>query len=187
MFLEEREFIFFSEQLNNNSIKMKNPKNKRYFVPLNLYAMCNFDISLLPIKLNLPMVYPPQDWVKTIENPYTIDDLCGGYLSRPTGGLYFRYNLLTSHNYDNLYIIFEKEYEQLLSVMNVLQKHPFEINREVLSFIQKNRNSLEEEGLLMPSFLASLNLNDASNILRKCYLMDESINKLISFPNLFSL
>lgn len=29
---------------------------------LKCYAMCNFDISLLPIKLNLPMVCKPLDW-----------------------------------------------------------------------------------------------------------------------------
>jgi len=29
---------------------------------LSKYIQCLFDLSILPIKMNLPMIYPPVDW-----------------------------------------------------------------------------------------------------------------------------
>jgi len=45
----------------SNSTKV-NKKKGSSFHPSALYAVCYFYISLLPIKLNLPMVYPPIEW-----------------------------------------------------------------------------------------------------------------------------
>ena len=71
--------------------------------------MFNFDLSILPIKLNLPMVYPPLPWqytkdVSSTEVPSTFDDMEGGYLSRLSIEVYNRFRLLTSRNYSNFYI-----------------------------------------------------------------------------------
>lgn len=72
-------------------------------------ALCNFDLDLLPIRLSLPMVCPPRDWEsKSKRNPRTMDDLHGGYLSKPTNALYLnRFNLLTTRDNEHLSILFE--------------------------------------------------------------------------------
>ena len=133
------------------------------------------------------MVSPPIDWTvsESVEKPSTLSDIYGGYLSQPTGDIYHRYRLLTSHDYSHFNIYLGEKYRELLNVMNALQSLPFMINREMLSFIQNHRDSLEEFGLLMPSFLASLNQKKALNILRKSYEEDESIKNLTTIPSLF--
>lgn len=42
--------------------------------------------------------------------------------------------------------------------MNTLQAHAFEINKDVLTFIKNNYDLLVKSGLLVPRFLASLNI-----------------------------
>ena len=77
----------------SGTVRVKKKKGS-YFLPSHLYAVCNFDISLLPIKLNLPMVCRPRDWTSACQGdpmPRYLSDLSGGYLSGPTGGLYDRY------------------------------------------------------------------------------------------------
>lgn len=184
-FLVERELISLSDQKNMNDYI--NKKKGKFYLPLNVYVICNFDLSILPIKLNLPMVCPPSPWTvyDSEKNPSTLSDLHGGYLSQPTGDIYHRYRLLTSHNYTIYYINIGPQYDILLKVMNLLQLEPFMINREVLSFILNNRDRLVELGLLMPSFLASLNHKEASDILRKSYDEDDSIRNVSTFPSLF--
>jgi hypothetical protein len=59
-FMAERGLITLYNDVSGNVRVIK--KNGSYFVQKYLYAACNFDISLLPIKLNLPMVCPPLDW-----------------------------------------------------------------------------------------------------------------------------
>lgn len=59
-FLEERQLVSFCSS-GEVSLTVKEKKGK-YYIPLNLYAvynLSNLDISLLPIKLNLPMVCEP--------------------------------------------------------------------------------------------------------------------------------
>lgn len=124
------------------------------------------------------MVCKPIPWESSVENPSTLSDLCGVYLSQPTGDIY---RLLTSHNYSHFDKKLGLHYELMIQVMNILQSEPFEINNDVLSFIQNNRDRLVELGLLMPSFLASLNLKEASDILRKSYLEDDSIKNIYMF------
>lgn len=52
--LVEREFISLSSEVSFTELPVAKKKGKGY-IPINCYAMCNFDLSLLPIKLNLPM------------------------------------------------------------------------------------------------------------------------------------
>lgn len=86
---------------------------KYYYIPKHLYVECLFDIELLPMQLNLPMVCKPLDWEKyiqfmedSLEPARTLSDLSGGYLSRPTGELYNRYRLLSSSNENHFFIEF---------------------------------------------------------------------------------
>ncbi|KAI3668635.1 hypothetical protein L1987_88361 [Smallanthus sonchifolius] len=71
-------------------------KKGKYYLPKLLYAIYNFDISLLPLKLNLPMICKPVDWQSACGGrvePKTLSDLKGGYLSGISE--YSRYKLLT--------------------------------------------------------------------------------------------
>jgi len=42
-------------------------KKKAYYIPKTLFAVCNFDLGLLPINLNLPMVCKPVQWQNNLE------------------------------------------------------------------------------------------------------------------------
>lgn len=131
--------------------------------------------------LNLPMVCEPTPWHSKLvdSEPYTLSDLSGGYLSEPTGEIYHRYRLLTSHSYSHFHIIIRSgKHKDLCEAMTSLQKQPFEINGEMLSFIMGNRERLEELGLLLPSDLATFNVQEASDTLRRCYTEDNDIKKL---------
>ncbi|KAL0386617.1 UNVERIFIED_CONTAM: putative DNA-directed RNA polymerase [Sesamum latifolium] len=128
------------------------------------------------------MVCKPVEWKSTVVNPTTLAEVRGGYLSQPTGDIYHRYRLLTSHDNSHFFIKLEPDSRHglltIMPVINKLQAIPFEIHREGLSFILNNRDYLEECGILMPRFLASLNLKNASDILRKIYAEDESIKNV---------
>lgn len=75
------------------------------------FCICNFDLRLLPIKLNLPMVCKPEDWNPNVDDIFSttttsLFDIKGGYLSGVTGEFYNRFRLLTSHDYNNFYVRF---------------------------------------------------------------------------------
>ena len=183
-FMEERELITLFSDL-SGTVRVK---KGAYYLPSNLYAICNFDLSLLPIKLNLPMVCKPLDWRSAIpgQNPRTLSDLSGGYLSGPTGEIYDRYRLLSTGDINNFYIDIgrEENYMDLCRVMNKLQRQAFQINSDWLKYIQDNEDLLVEYGYLMPRFLASMNIKDVSILLREFHMKDEVINKLCSFSEL---
>lgn len=104
----------------DGTVRVKN-KQGNYYLPSHLYAVCNFDISLLPIKLNLPMVYKPLDWTSNCppdQKPRNLSDLSGGYLSGPTQEMYDRYSLLSSADINNFYIDIGDNYNNLCRVMN---------------------------------------------------------------------
>lgn len=81
-------------------------KKKSFYRSSALYVECQFDTTLLPMKLNLPMVYPPADWsydysqVKEKEW-FNISYLYGGCLNAPTKEIYDRYHLLSSGDVTN--------------------------------------------------------------------------------------
>ena len=183
-FMEERELITLFSDL-SGTVRVK---KGAYYLPSNLYAICNFDLSLLPIKLNLPMVCKPLDWRSAIpgQNPRTLSDLSGGYLSGPTGEIYDRYRLLTSHDNKNFYIDIsgEERNMNLCRIMNKLQGQSFKINSNWLNILQEYENQFVENGYLMPRFLSSLNVKGASYLLREFYLKDEVIKTLCSFSEL---
>lgn len=71
-FMIERELIVLPESMNLEEIQMKKRKKGQWFIPLNVQVLCNFDLSILPIKLNLPMVYCPLKWSINPKVRYTI-------------------------------------------------------------------------------------------------------------------
>lgn len=104
----ERDLIDL-KQKDVDSYGDKNPikkKKKSFYRSRALYVECQFDTTLLPMKLNLPMVYPPTDWsydysqVKEKEW-FNISYLYGGYLNAPTKEIYDRYRLLSSGDVTN--------------------------------------------------------------------------------------
>lgn len=189
-FMEERGLITLTTDLSGTVRVQK--KQGSYFLPSHLYAVCNFDISLLPIKLNLPMVCKPLDWTNASpqckKRPRTLSDISGGYLSAPSGEMYDRYRLLSSGDLNNFYIDFgiDNNHEELCSVMNQLQRQPFVINSNWLKFLKKNDKFFVDNGYLMPEFLASMNLQEVSTLLRSCHMQDEVIKKLFSFSDLLN-
>jgi hypothetical protein len=190
LFMEDRNLIILSKDL-GGSIRV-NKKRGSYYLSRYWYAYCNFNISLLPIKFNLPMVCKPEDWRSTRKSgqkPRTMSDLSGGYLSGLTGDIYDRYRLLSSGNVHHFYIDISREenYESICRVMNKLQGQAFQINSDWLKFILKNEKLLVDSGYLMPKFLASLNIKEASFLLREFYMKDEIIKKFYSFSELLDL
>lgn len=138
-FMEERGLITLMSDLSGTVRVMK--KKGSYFLPSHLYVVCNFDISLLPIKLNLPMVCQPLDSTSVCpsgQKPRNLFDLSGGYLSGPTGEIYDRCCLLSTGDINpfNIDIGRGDGYENLCRVMNKLQRQAFQINSDWLNFIQ---------------------------------------------------
>lgn len=192
-FLVSRELITLTNDLEMSSTTTIFPnKNKKgqYFYPKSLYAICNFNINLLPVKLNLPMVCEPEDWceVDDVSEAKTLTDLYGGYLSKPIGDFYIqRYRLLTSRDYEHFNITLGYDYKKLCEAMNFLQKQAFTINEDMLNFINNNYEILVKLGLLMPRILASLNIAKSIELLRVFYLADESVMKVISFKDMLQI
>ena len=189
-FMDERELISLFTDLNCTD-RVQNKKGS-YYIPTRLFAICNFSIELLPIKLNLPMVCPPLDWTSACPGgdkiPQTLSDLSGGYLTSPSGYIYDRYRLLTTTNMNNFHInIGCHDYKNLCSVMNKLQGQAFQINTDFLNFIQRNEQAFVDEGYLMPPFLSDIHMKGIIPILRECFMNDKQINKLFSFSKLLDI
>ena len=142
------------------------------YVQSQCYAIFNFDLSLLPIKLNLPMVCKPLPWQGKVDSPSTLADVSGGYLCGLTGEIYNRFRLLTSRNYNNFFIELRNPMH-MCTILTELQSQAFEINKTFLSFIMENRDTLEEEGLLVNRCLAKVNLKEVSDLLRFSYFNND--------------
>ncbi|KAI5669088.1 hypothetical protein M9H77_18941 [Catharanthus roseus] len=177
-FREERGLITFTDSLTEN-VKIRNKKNE-FYTPKNIFAINNFDISLLPIRLNLPMICPLVAWKKIrSSNHTTLSDLTGGYLSTPSGDIYDRYCLMSSHDPKNFYI--EISQDQVDGLCFIMSKLPFEINSEWLHFMIDRDASLVRLGLLMPKFPASINLHKASSLLWEFHMQNKEFKSLFSY------
>ena len=185
-FMIERQVIYIESISADDKKAVVKDKGKGY-LEYNLFAVCNFDLSILPLIFNLPMVCKPLDWERPtdlfdpnynfeIKNPFVLSDLRGGYLSGLTFNIYYRIGLLSSHNLSNFNIeLHYYKYKEMCSILNGLQKQGFKINKKVLEFINKNRPTLEKVGLLMPGKLARVNLKEAFDLLRKSYYLNKAI------------
>jgi DNA-directed RNA polymerase len=187
----EREII--NEDCDTSIEEQTSKKKGKYYKVKHTYVCCNFDISLLPLKRNLPMVYPPLEWDCRPDTsfvnypPRSIFDLCGGYLCDFSGSMYYRYRLLSSKDFDHFHIdISGHDHKKLCNVMNKLQSQPFEINSDWLKYILNNEQLFVQKGLLSPGFYAKLNPAEARILLRDVYLKHEAeLKQFTNFANLY--
>lgn len=189
-FMLERGMITLINQRNDKQVKFQ--FQSKFTFRNSLYVICNFDLTLLPVRLNLPMIYKPIDWAPIDDSvsPLTISDLSGGYLSAPSGEIYDRYNLLSSRNINHFDIDISPKggaYQKLCNVMNKLQGQAFQINKDWLEYLQSNWDVLVEQGLLMPRFLHTLNINDISKLLREYHMKNEVLKKAYSYSKIFQI
>lgn len=203
-FMMERRLINAVELKEDDNSKKKGQSFKKSF----LVVVCNFDLSIIPLKLNLPMICKPLEWEHLSEKdfhfdfekdnrkPYLLSDMVGGYLSRPSFDIYNavsplssfdknRFSLLTSRNLRNFNIeLDEHRYKEMCHILTGLQSQGFKINQKLLEFIKKNRALLEQEGLLMPEMLAHVNLKEAFDLVRVHYNRNEQIKGLMNITDL---
>lgn len=90
-FMLERKFISIESFPKDTKMAVVKEKGKGY-LETNLFAVCNFELNHLPLKLNLPMVCKPVNWrcksVGAGEDYLMLSDMRGGYLSEPTVDIY---------------------------------------------------------------------------------------------------
>lgn len=177
----ERGMITLSSEMSRTVPAQK--KQGSYYLPSSLNVLCNFDIALLPIKFNLPMVCKPKEWTSSCKKPRSLSDLTGGYLSGQTDDL-SRYRLLSSNNINNYYIDIKEDYNRVCNIMNKLQGQPFKINSKWLYYINDFYSDFVDSGLLMPKFLNNVNMKEISTLLREFYMNNELYKKLFNFNNL---
>ncbi|XP_059654541.1 probable DNA-directed RNA polymerase [Cornus florida] len=97
--------------------------------------------------------------------------------------MYNRFRFFTSTRFHDFFIKFNDP-TLLCSVFNQFQAQPFQICKDVLDFIDLNRDFLVAEGLLMNGCLANVNLEEASRLLRHCYFLNEGVQEVVSFHTL---
>lgn len=180
-FMEERGLIRLATDSSGSSRVMK--KEKSYYLPMTLYVVCNFDISLLPIKLSLPMVSPPLEWKTATDNARSLSDLTGGYLCNPTSEMYDRYRLLSSSNQQNFYLELSNP-AKLCKIMNCLQSQSFQINTDWLIYLIKLQDLFVDYGLLSPNFIAFINIMDVSGKLRELYMNNDYMKENFTYNEL---
>ncbi|MCO5609071.1 hypothetical protein L7F22_063293 [Adiantum nelumboides] len=133
---------------------------KTYKKPL--YVKCLYDLNLIPVKFNLPMVVPPIPWhIDKQENDKTGKKvntvLRGGYLT-DSADIYYRYRLISSKNPElfklRMTVRSEKDY---LSAISLLQSVGFRTDDTVIEFLTKNIQKLIEYRLLSDSDFIGIN------------------------------
>lgn len=139
------------------------------------------------------MVCQPLDWTISCQpgqSPIKLSDLSGGYLiSDQRRDIYDTYRLLSTDEdeIDDISISIprgDNHIDDLCDVMNKLQGQAFQINSDLLKYILTHEDILVNEGLLVPRFLASMNIKDLYNILSEFHMMNKVIQKLYSFNEL---
>ncbi|XP_057432166.1 probable DNA-directed RNA polymerase [Lotus japonicus] len=192
-------FNLNSESSPKTVVKKVVKKGHNYYRSSFVYAECLFDPALLPIKLNLPMVYPPKDWeLHTPEQNrkwLNISDIYGGYLSNPTGQIYSTQRSMSSPDAKNFFIYFGKNRDvdshnkvnMFCTSISSLQRQAFKINSIFLKSILENRELFEESGYLMPEYLSKVILHHASGILRNHFDKNKDIQTIYKFSEVYAL
>lgn len=146
-------------------------KKGSYYKERALYVQCLFSLKLLPIKMHLPMICPPLPWSikQSSKHKYekkknimvSFSDMNGGYLTHSSSQIMTRYHLLTSHQYEHFNIKFKNKEscQSYCRIISKLKETPFKVNKSMLNFIREHRQSLEEKGFLMPSFLSNIRIH----------------------------
>jgi DNA-directed RNA polymerase len=176
-------------------VKKKNQFYRSSFV----YAECMFNPALLPIKLSLPMVFPPKDWEPRLPEHgrlwLNLSDIYGGYLSNPTGQIYSTQRCMSSPDAKSFFIYFglnndinsHRKVKMLCTSISSLQRQAFRINSPILNCIISHRALFEESGFLMPEFLSKVILPRASGILRSHYEKNSKIKMYYKFSDVYAL
>lgn len=195
--LDDIQSCEMDEGIPNKFIKSIKKKGKSFYRDKSNFAECTFNTALLPVKLSLPMVFPPLDWKydPAEQTHLSISDLYGGYLINPTGQIYESYRMLSSPNIKNFHIFFGEKintstYIKVKSLCNSiswLQRQAFQINSQFLEFIIHNMDEMVIHGLLKPEFLSNITMNDASKLLRECYMNSEKIHPIYKFGELVEI
>ena len=179
-FMIDREVIILSTEINISDKTIVKDIGKGYKL-LHCYVFCNFSLTELPIKLHLPMVYKPNNWVAKVKNPNTLSDISGGYFCNSTIPIINRFSVITSRDVNNFNIQLTKtNYISMFNILNNLQLESFSINKDVLEFIILNRKRLEELELLMPRILAYTNIKEAYDLLRFCFFSNSKVKNTYS-------
>lgn len=183
--IENRGVIRLSTD-SSDSVPVIKKKSQSFYLESKIYVLCNFDINILPVKLNLPMIHKPLDWESALPGDKMarkFSDLRGGYLTTPSIEFYDRYKLLSSNNLNNFYISI-KNPTAICNIMNALQNQAFRINSEWLDYILGNYSKFVSYGLLKPEFLAYVNVKNAASKLRDSYINDSYIKNNFTFNEL---
>ena len=144
-FMIKTKFIHIETLSVDDNKAVVKEKGKGY-LESNLFAVCDFDCSLIPLKLNLPMVCKPLNWEPIsekiflfdfeIRKPFVLSNMVGSYLSCPTLDIYNsfslksslsnRFNLISSCDLSNFNIELDDcSYKEMCNILNGLQKHGF--------------------------------------------------------------
>ncbi|XP_027351179.1 uncharacterized protein LOC113862290 [Abrus precatorius] len=174
-------------------------KGKGYYRNSFVYAECLFNTALLPIKLSLPMVFPPKDWEPRLPEHdrmwLYISDIYGGYLSNPTGQIYSTQRCMSTPHAKNFFIYFgqnkdsksHEKLKRLCTSISSLQRQAFKINSPLLNCIINHRALFEDYGFLMPEFLSKAILPRATGILRRHFNKNRDIESIYTFNDVCSL
>lgn len=153
------------------------------------YIECRFDLKLLPIKMNLPMVCAPMPWrivgklgnyIKSGGKVPQMSDLTGAYYTHKKASMIVnRYRMLTSREYEHFYICFNslQSCQAMCNIIKGLQMEPFIVNSKLLDFIKSNQDFLVEKELLMPPMLANISPHTVYNIMRTEFSTGENKEK----------
>lgn len=144
------------------------------------------------------MLIHPREWKydrTQIHRNLTINDFEGGYITNIRGQFCDSNRLLSSPNSQNFYIYFgdvnelntREHASAFCNSINYLQSQAFQINSHFLSFIIENVDKMVLHGLLMPEFLSNININDATKLLRECYMKHEDIQHIYKFSELVEI
>ena len=185
-YLVDREFI----SIVSMEVPLKKRQNQNHpKTVLYSYVECKFNLKLLPLRLNLPMVVRPKKWCvnpKRLQkgNNIKLHELEGGYLTVSKENEYNRFSLLASRDTDHFNIII-KDVPGLCSILNNLQSKAFRINETMLDFLLTNRSLLEEADLLMDRRIAHVKMSDAYPVLRNLYYNNIAARR--KYHNIFEL
>lgn len=171
-------------------IKSIKKKGKSFYRDKSNFAECTFNTALLPVKFSLPMVFQPLDWkYDHNQTNLSISDLYGGYLVNPTGQIYESYRIISSPNIKNFFIFFDdkEKANSLCNSISWLQRQAFQINSQFLEFIINNMDEMVINGFLKPEFLSNITMNDASKLLRECYMNYDKIHPIYKFGELVEI
>lgn len=177
-FLVDRNFI----TIVSVTMKFKNTLNQKGPKKVNYPCVeCNFNLKLLPLRMNLPMIVSPRKWnlnPKRLERggDIKLNELTGGYLTISSKE-YNHFSLLASRDTDHFNIIL-KDIPALCSTLNNLQSTAFRINETMLDFILHNRSLLESEGMLMDRRIAYVKMRDSYPVLHKLYFNNRAARKI---------